>query len=186
MLPALTQLPPAVRTESSEQVQYEDNRSSAYNLSFNGSVGSWGKRTTGFGPVEEARKQQGQPVTTRGIIAVPGSIANEKLFAAWYEKSSSLLNDWDSDSVSGLVRISERYLLALKGSADHRIFISSFLNVFRFHSDIDQEGVQKISKIVDGYKGAHLSRDLTTSFVRQLRTAGYSPSSLGQINVEQG
>ncbi len=183
MFPTTT-LPPPVKEDVAERREFDNNQSpSWYQTAWPNKASEWGERTIGIGEVHEDRISE--EMVTSGRSFVVYDYATHKLFAAWVEKLGQLLNEWgQSSTLSNAIRVSERYLLAVRKSTDHRLFISSVINVLRF-TEIDQEKSEQLARLLAKYENENISRQSTTAFIRELRTNGLSPSSLGQVDVEQ-
>lgn len=178
MLPT-TPLPTPVRADTSEHVEFEYSAGQIYRDAKYESAASWGNRTLGFGattanpPIEES---------------IPGSAMSsttfiDKLFSAWAEKISHILESGGTNARQDIIKVCERYLLALKSSTDHRIFISSLMNSFKFNGQVEPGELTAILRSLGKYAVGELTKDRTVAFVRELRSIGLSPSSLGKIDV---
>jgi hypothetical protein len=183
MLPTTT-LPPLVKEDVAEHREYDNNQSSSWRQPvWPNKASAWGERTMSINEVHEDKTSE--KMVTSGRSFVSHDYATHKLFAAWVDKSGQLLNEWEqSSSLSDVIRISERYLLAVRKSTDHRLFISSVINVLRF-TEINQEKSEQLARLLTRYENKNISRQATTAFIRELRNSGFSPSSLGQVDVEQ-
>lgn len=183
MFPTTT-LPPQVKEDITEHRKYDDNRGSSGRLpTWPNKASSWGERTIGINEMHEDKAFR--KMVTSGKSFAGYDYATQRLFAAWVEKSGQLLNEWgQSSGLSDLIQISERYLLAVRKSTDHRLFISSVINVLRF-TEMDQERSEQLAGLLARYENENVSRQSTTTFIRELRAKGFSPSSQGQVDVKQ-
>jgi len=179
-----TPLPLPVQTESSEIVEFEDNSRNWHFVSDHAKAAEWGARTIAPLGVTGQDEKRDLPYTSITSTSYNNTFSNNRLFSAWCEKMITTMTDWDRDTLKQVVTISERYVLALKNSPSHRLFISSLLNIFRFNEGISNQEVEQISRILQRYRLAHISKPEVISFIRELRSAGYSPSSVGSLDVE--
>lgn len=182
MIFATTPLPTPVKAESSENIEFEDN-SKARGLYTDGARAFiWGDRTMADREAAAHKSKQHTRSTTN--FSYSNMASNNILFSAWCEKAASMLYNWDSDTPKQLIGISERYLLALKKSPSHRLFISNLLNVYRFNSSMSTQDVDKIARALDRYKKSNITKTEVVAFMRELRAIGYSPSAIGNVSVE--
>jgi len=152
---------------------------------------TWSSTTVGYS--KDLNLLSGSPMMPSGAdteqlrITLPDrDMKYDRLFSAWSDKMQHLFSDWDLNLLKSSISTSERYLLALQKSPDHRLFVASLLNAIRFNDIARPLEAIALRNLLKTYDGKKIDRRQTIAFIRSLRQIGLTPSVINKdVDVEQ-
>ena len=102
--------------------------------------------------------------------------SSAKLFDAWREKATTLLEDWHEDSSKDFTDFTERYLLAFLNKTHVRLFIASVNNIVRFNYPVAPESATMIAQALHAVEYDRLDKKSVLAFLQKMRVAGLNAS----------